>query len=97
MKNGMKGFAIAGALAAMLSPAAALAGKEGKSAKVHCEGANDCKGKGGCKSAKNDCSGQNGCKGQSFTEEKDAKTCEAKGGKVAKADQKADDKDEKKN
>ncbi len=83
MKNGtMKGVAIAGALATMLAPAVAFAGK-GKAAKgVHCEGTNDCKGKGACKGGTHDCKGKNDCKGQSFTMAKNAKACEAKGGKV---------------
>lgn len=87
MKNGtLKGVAIAGALATMFAPAIAFAGKEDAKASkmVKCTGANDCKGKGGCKGAGHDCKGQNGCKGQSFTEEKSAKECTDKGGKVEK-------------
>ena len=82
MRNGMlKGVAIAGALATMLAPAVSYAAK--KAAKgVHCEGTNDCKGKGNCKSAAHDCKGKNDCKGQSFTMAKNAKDCEAKGGKT---------------
>jgi hypothetical protein len=84
MKNGtLKGMAIAGALATLLAPAVSFAAK-GKTAKgVHCEGSNDCKGKGNCKSAAHDCKGKNDCKGQSFTMEKDSKSCEDKGGKAA--------------
>ncbi|MBN8554557.1 MAG: hypothetical protein J0L93_03855 [Deltaproteobacteria bacterium] len=37
-------------------------------AKVKCEGANGCKGKGSCKGAKNECKGHNACKGQGWTE-----------------------------
>jgi hypothetical protein len=90
MKNGtMKGIAIAGALATLLAPAIASAkGKAGAGKTVMCTGANDCKGKGGCKAASHDCKGKNDCKGQSFTEEKDAKDCTAKGGKVAEAEKK---------
>ena len=82
MKSGtLKGVAIAGALATFMAPAVAFAGK--KAAKgVHCEGANDCKGKGACKGGTHDCKGKNDCKGQSFTMAKNAKACEAKGGKV---------------
>jgi len=85
MKNGtLKGVAIAGALATLMAPAVAFAGK-GKAMKgVHCEGTNDCKGKGNCKSAAHDCKGKNDCKGQSFTMAKNAKDCEAKAGKVSK-------------
>ena len=86
MKNGtLKGVAIAGALATLMAPAVAFAGKAKSAEGVHCEGTNDCKGKGNCKSASHDCKGQNDCKGQSFTNEKSAKACETKGGKVASA------------
>jgi len=81
-KGAMKGVAIAGALATMLAPAMAFAKKASHKGGVHCEGSNDCKGKGNCKSAAHDCKGKNDCKGQSFTMAKDAKECEAKGGKV---------------
>ena len=82
MKSGLKGVAIAGALATLMAPAVTFAAK-GKAAKsVMCEGTNDCKGKGNCKSAAHDCKGKNDCKGQSFTMAKNAKACEAKGGKV---------------
>jgi hypothetical protein len=86
MKNGaLKGIAIAGALAALIAPAAAFAGKDDAAKGVKCEGGNDCKGKGNCKSASHDCKGKNDCKGHGFTEEKTAKDCEAKGGKAASA------------
>jgi hypothetical protein len=86
MKNGaLKGMAIASALAALVAPAAAFAGKDDAAKSVKCEGGNDCKGKGGCKAAAHDCKGKNDCKGQSFTEEKSAKDCTAKGGKAASA------------
>ena len=71
-----KGAMIAGALCTILASGAAFAGKDAKhGGAVKCEGANDCKG-------------ENGCKGQGFTETKDAKACEALGGKVASADTK---------
>ncbi len=86
MKNGMKGIAIAGALATMLAPAVAFAGKAAHSKGMACTGANDCKGKGSCKGASNDCKGKNDCKGQGGESmAKSAKDCEAKGGKVAAA------------
>lgn len=85
MKNAtLKGVLIAGALAGLMAPAAAFAGKKATKA-VHCEGGNDCKGKGGCKAASHDCKGKNDCKGHSFSEEKSAKDCEAKGGKAESA------------
>jgi hypothetical protein len=40
----------------------------GTSAMGHCMGANACKGKSDCKTAKNDCSGANACKGQGYLE-----------------------------
>lgn len=81
MKNGtLKGVAIAGALATMMAPAVAFAAKAKAAKGVHCEGTNDCKGKGNCKSASHDCKGKNDCKGQSFTMAKSAKDCEAMGG-----------------
>ena len=86
MKNGtMKGIAIAGALATMLAPAVAFAGKHAASKGMECTGSNDCKGKGNCKGGSHDCKGQNECKGKGFTMEKSAKSCEAKGGKMAAA------------
>ena len=91
MKNtALKGVAIAGALATLLAPAVAFAGKAGQGKAVHCNGTNDCKGKGNCKGSSHDCKGQNNCKGQSFTMEKNAKDCTGKGGTVAKADKKSD-------
>ena len=90
MKTGMKGVAIAGALATLLAPAVAFAGKSGQGKTVECNGTNDCKGKGNCKGSSHDCKGQNNCKGQSFTMEKSAKDCTAKGGTAAKAEKKSD-------
>jgi hypothetical protein len=85
MKNGMKGIAIAGALATMLAPAVAFAGKSSHHKGMECTGSNDCKGKGNCKGGSHDCKGKNDCKGQGFTMEKSEKACETKGGKVAAA------------
>ena len=56
-----------------------------KSSKVHCQGINECKGHGGCKSAANACAGQNGCKGQSFVEVASSDECQTKGGTVMAA------------
>lgn len=53
-----------------------------KSAKVHCQGVNDCKGKGGCKSTANACAGQNGCKGKGYVDVASEDECKAKGGTV---------------
>lgn len=59
--------------------------KTEKTAKLHCDGANACKGKGGCKSEKNACKGQNGCKGQGFVETATAEECTTQGGTVSAA------------
>jgi len=52
-----------------------------KTAKVHCQGVNDCKGKSACMTAKNSCAGQNACKGQGMVE-MTAGDCTAKGGTI---------------
>lgn len=86
-QGSLKGAAIASALLTMFACGAAQAedkADKSTSSAVKCNGSNDCKGKGGCKSAKNDCKGHNGCKGQSFSMEKNAKDCTTKGGSVAK-------------
>jgi uncharacterized membrane protein len=78
-----KGVMIATAVATLVLSGGltAMAQDKAKDA-VKCVGANECKGKGSCKSAQNDCKGKNGCKGQGFVETKDARECNAKGGKV---------------
>lgn len=53
-----------------------------KTAKVHCQGVNDCKGKSGCQTAENACAGQNGCKGKGFVEVASEDECKTKGGTV---------------
>ena len=35
-------------------------------AKIHCDGANGCKGKSECKTAQNECGGLNSCKGKGW-------------------------------
>lgn len=52
-----------------------------QTAKVHCQGVNDCKGRSGCKTAANACAGQNGCKGKGFVDVT-SDECKAKGGTV---------------
>ncbi len=83
----IKSAVLATAVASLFVSGAAFAkeksGKHGS--KVMCEGINECKGHGACKSASNACKGQNGCKGQGLTETKDDKACSDKGGKVAVA------------
>lgn len=51
---------------------------------IKCMGANECKGKGSCKSTQNDCKGKNACKGKGFVETKNEQDCVTKGGKPAK-------------
>jgi hypothetical protein len=60
------GVALATAAAMLFSTAAVLPAHAADEAKVKCEGANSCKGKGACATAKNSCAGQNSCKGQSY-------------------------------
>ncbi len=79
------GIALATAAAAIfamgaISTAPAYAAEEG----VHCVGANACKGKSECKSAKNDCKGMNACKGQGWVSKANEKECKAAGGAVGK-------------
>ncbi len=77
-----KGAMIA-AMAAGFFAAAAPVVAHADSAKVHCQGVNECKGKGGCKGAGNACAGKNGCKGKGFIELTE-KECKEKGGTVVK-------------
>jgi hypothetical protein len=89
-RNTTRGAAIAGAVLALLAAGTADAKEKAARQKdgaqmVQCGGANACKGHGACAGADNACKGQNACKGMGFTEEKSAKACEAKGGKVLAA------------
>ena len=80
-----KGFMIATAVATMaLGGTLTASAQQGKAMgdQVKCVGVNDCKGKGGCKSAQNDCKGKNACKGKGFVEMKDAAECTQKGGRA---------------
>ena len=58
---------------------------EKTAANIHCDGANDCKGRGSCKSTANACAGQNGCKGKSFIKTATEDDCKAQGGTVVAA------------
>jgi hypothetical protein len=78
-----KGALIAAMAAGFLAAAPAVVSAK-TAGKVHCEGVNACKGKGGCKGADNACKGQNGCKGKGWTEMSE-KQCKAKGGTVGAA------------
>ena len=78
-----KGAMIAAMAAGLFSAGAPLVASGADSDKVHCQGANSCKGKSACSTASNGCSGQNGCKGKGWVETTE-KECKAKGGKVVK-------------
>lgn len=83
----IKGAMVAAAVAGLFStvvPAVASAKSGGK---VNCAGVNECKGKGGCKSATNECKGKNACKGKGWMSMSE-KDCTAKGGTVAGDDKK---------
>jgi len=52
---------------------------------VKCFGANACKGKSACKTAKNACKGQNSCKGKGIAMMNDDAACTAAGGKTTES------------
>ncbi len=54
-----------------------------QTAKVHCQGVNECKGTGACQTATNACGGKNECKGKGWVEVASAEECTGKGGTVA--------------
>ncbi|HSD93304.1 MAG TPA: hypothetical protein VLB11_09810 [Methyloceanibacter sp.] len=63
------GTSIAAAAALLiLGGAVATQAQATEEGKGHCIGANACKGKSDCSTAKNDCSGMNACKGQGYLE-----------------------------
>jgi hypothetical protein len=82
-----KSAMIASAVAGLFLTATPALAAEKAGGKVHCQGVNACKGKGGCKGADNGCKGQNGCKGKGWVEMTDKK-CKDKGGTVAEAEEK---------
>jgi hypothetical protein len=87
IREAMKGAVIAGAVCSLFVAGAARAGEKAAKAKeggktVQCAGVNACKGQGACAGADNACKAQNACKGKGWVEEKSAKACKAKGGKV---------------
>ena len=83
MNTHLKGAVIAASVAGMFiaKGAAAQTYREGLANKVHCEGANSCKGQGSCKSHFNACSGKNDCKGKGWIAIA-AEDCKTKGGKI---------------
>jgi hypothetical protein len=62
------GVAVATAAAMLFGTGLISTAVAGTDAKVHCAGANACKGQSACKSAANACKGQNSCKGHGFLE-----------------------------
>ena len=80
MKNGAL---VAVAVAGLFTAAAPVFAAPKGGGKVHCQGVNECKGKGACKSATNACAGKNECKGKGWIEASE-KECSSKGGTVAK-------------
>ncbi len=68
--------AVSLALAGAATPASAETGR------VHCIGANACKGKSDCHSPKNACKGMNACKGKGWVFKDSVKECEDAGGKA---------------
>jgi hypothetical protein len=79
----VKGALVAASVAGLFAAAAPLVASAKDDAKVKCVGANECKGKGACKSAESACKGQNACKGKGMNQMTE-KECTAKGGHVAK-------------
>jgi Spy/CpxP family protein refolding chaperone len=75
MSKNLSGAAIATA-AALLFSVAAVSTATADEAKMHCDGANACKGQSACKTAHNACKGQNSCKGTGFVE-MSKKDCDA--------------------
>jgi uncharacterized membrane protein len=77
------GIALATAAAGLFATTPVLAASGGSAAKIHCAGANACKGKSDCKTASNACKGHNNCKGNGFVS-MSKETCDKIGGKVEK-------------
>jgi hypothetical protein len=82
----MKQTKISGAALAVAAMSLALAGgmtpAKAQEGKVHCLGANSCKGKSECHTPKNACKGMNACKGKGWVYMDSAKACTDEGGTV---------------
>ncbi len=61
----LTGLALATA-AAGLFMTATISTASAEEAKIHCDGANSCKGKSACQTASSACKGQNSCKGKGW-------------------------------
>jgi hypothetical protein len=81
-----KGAIVAATVAGLFAAGAPAVVHAKGGGKVNCMGVNDCKGKGGCKSATNDCKGKNECKGKGMMKMSE-KDCTAKGGTAAPAEE----------
>lgn len=66
MNRKFSSAALATAAAMLFTTAPLTAVNAADEAPVKCEGANACKGKSACQTAKNGCAGQNACKGQGY-------------------------------
>jgi len=75
--SGLKGIALATAVAGLFAMASASPAYAADDAKVKCDNSSSCKGQGACKSTANSCKGQNSCKGAGFTMQKDDAACKA--------------------
>lgn len=82
MKQNIQNGAVLAVAAVSLALAGAALPAKAETGKVHCLGANSCKGKTDCHSPKNACKGLNACKGQGWVFKESAKACEDAGGKV---------------
>jgi hypothetical protein len=80
----IKGALVASTVAGLFAAAAPALVHADDHGKVKCSGVNDCKGKGGCKSATSSCKGMNSCKGKGWVSMSE-KDCTAKGGTVVPA------------
>lgn len=77
MQKSRQQLLILAAIAGMVTASAAIsqpAIAKGDAQVGKCTGANACKGKSDCSTAKNECAGQNSCKGQGFVKAT-AKAC----------------------
>jgi hypothetical protein len=82
-KDAVNGSALAiAAVSIVLAGAAPAAKAETTTVRVHCLGANSCKGKSDCHTPKNACKGMNACKGQGWVYKESAQACLDAGGTV---------------
>lgn len=80
--DGSKGATLAVAAISIILAGAAPPAMAASTGKVHCLGANSCKGKADCHSPKNGCKGMNSCKGQGWVFKDSVAACEEAGGKA---------------